>query len=259
MTAFPAATFYTGDDAQDEGTVRQGLDDQLAATRQLIGAVAIEDKTISGGSVTPVSGTLRVEGQGAAADDLVSIVTTNLPEGSLLLLSIKDEGHVITVKHGTGAAAINLSGDIDFAMNKLEQRLLLQRMGTLWYELGRFGREKVHIIDATNEPQFAGAWVAGTPPAGFWKDENGVVRLYGRAAISTISAASSLLFTLPAGYRPVAAAWFAVVNIVNTSWAIDIMEIGAGGTVTIWATSGAAWTADALEVELDPIQFRAGA
>lgn len=257
MTAFPAATFFTYDDAQDEGTVRQGLDDWLAATRQLIGAAAIEDQFISGGSVTPVSGTLRVEGQGSVADDLTTIVTTNLPEGSLLLLSIKDEGHIITVKHGAGAAgSIDLSGALDFAMNKLEQGLLLQRRGTLWYELGRFGREKEHAMSS----ELGSGWTATTTPL-YWKDPDGVVYAHGGVYHASVTGTSATVLTFPAGYRPAAALYGnPVQTLINSTTAgIDYVDISAGGVMT-WratATTGSL-TSDRLDVAFN-INFRAGA
>jgi hypothetical protein len=81
VSDFPADNAYL-ENGIDQGELRQRMTDELLATKQLIGAAGILDVTISGGAITPSRGSVRVEGEGLAADTLDTINLTNLPEGT---------------------------------------------------------------------------------------------------------------------------------------------------------------------------------
>jgi hypothetical protein len=128
-----------------------------------------------------------------------------MPDGYAVLLQIADNGRVITINHNAGGTGqITLNGGLDFEMNRTEQRLLLQRSGTSWVEVARFGREKAHDIGGSGEPAYQNSWVAGSGGGvSFWKDSEGNVHLYGRCEHAATTTLASVMFTLPAGYRPV--------------------------------------------------------
>lgn len=88
--------------------------------------------TIATGVVTATHSRHAIAGEGAAADDLVTINGT--VAGQMLVLSPSADDVTITVKNGTGN--IFLAGS-DFAMDNLKDRLLLISDGTNLYELGR--------------------------------------------------------------------------------------------------------------------------
>jgi hypothetical protein len=260
VTAFPAAATFTSDDAQTEGEFRQACDDFLAATRQLLGAAGVEALTIATGSVTPTRGTIKVDTEGAAATDTLSnIVTTNLPDGSLLLLKSNDNGRVVTVAHNDGGAGqISLQGGLDLDLNITSMQLLLQRIGSDWLEVARFGREKEHEVDAAGEPAFTNSWT-GASNLYFWKDANGVVRMRGAAVKTSVAATSSAVFTLPAGYRPSADLYFpCFAQVAGAADFTDFITVLSSNGNVVWNRSVAPST-QTVGVWFESVSFRATA
>ena len=89
--ALPASTFFTSDDTQDEGEVRQGLDDLLEGVIRLAGSSSEGAPTIASGAITPSYGTIRVDTEAAAAtDDLTTINQTNIADKCFLWLRCVD-------------------------------------------------------------------------------------------------------------------------------------------------------------------------
>lgn len=137
MSTFPAASTFdvpvTPEDftATDAATAFESF---LAATKQLPGAVARTELTIASGVIVPTSGTHSVDTEASAAtDDLTNIQYTNLDDGSLLLLWPEDSSRVATVKHLAGSIGqISLCAEEDL---DLTVPVLLQRHGTIWYEV----------------------------------------------------------------------------------------------------------------------------
>lgn len=65
--------------------------------------VTPEDKTLSGGSMTPSNGHVEITGEGDVADDLDTVQPTNFNDGDLLILRLKTgKGYAITIKNNTG-------------------------------------------------------------------------------------------------------------------------------------------------------------
>lgn len=100
--------------------------------------VAAESElTIASGRVTPhgLSHTIDTEGN-AAADDLATIVTTNIPDGGLLLLRAENASRVPTIKHEAGGAGqIHLFGESDINLGDTSTVLILQRRGDDFYQI----------------------------------------------------------------------------------------------------------------------------
>ena len=85
--------------------------------------------------------------------------------------------------------------------------------------------------ETIQSPSLQNGWInhgGGFTDAGFWKDKEGVVHIQGLIKNGT-TAQSTILFTLPAGYRPAARQIFTVMNN-NLSVRIDVL---ATGEVTI--------------------------
>ncbi len=148
MTALPAAGYFT-DNLRDNPTAKQAQDDMLAFIRQMLGGSAEATLTIAGGAVTPVAGVHAIDTEGGAgADDLATIVTTNLPDGSVLLIRPVNAAHVVTVKHAAGGAGqIALSGATDLVLDATTKHLLLRRQGNDWIEVFR----SVSVVAAASE------------------------------------------------------------------------------------------------------------
>ena len=268
MASFPSSPML--DPIPSAGTGIQRFEDWLTATKQLIGAAGVERPAenpavrISSGSITPTRGTVEIDTEASAAtDDLTNINQTHLPDGSLLLLKIADNGRKVVVKHNAGGTGlIELSGGLDFELNRVEQRLLLQREGTKWVEVLRAGREKEHLVGAAGEPAFAGSWTA---PLGigvrFWKDENGIVHLSGAARHSASPTDDSAIFTLPAGYRPlnVGAHLFPVYVVDNGVRKIALAVVDTTGVVSLAMAPAGNPTGPTVLVFFFGVHFRAEA
>lgn len=141
MATFPVVN-HISNSARTEGEVKADLEAMLAATKQIPGAAQVElTNTIAGGSITPAGGggVIVIDTESAAAtDDLMNIVQTNYPDGSMLLLRNSNAARVVIVKHAaTGAGQIFLERAADYYLDETTNRLLLQRRGTDWYEVMR--------------------------------------------------------------------------------------------------------------------------
>ncbi len=95
--------------------------------------------------------------------------------------------------------------------------------------------EAIHLVGAPGEPAFEGGssnasapTVSGLPPAGFYKDHEGIVHLEGVVKVGKPATIGSLvpIFTLPPGFRPAtgvvqifpAGAGGALVGGTNSTW-----------------------------------------
>lgn len=265
MASFPGDDDYTTG-TPSQGTHRQALKDHLLATKQLPGAAGIEDVAentdvrIAAGSITPKRGFVETDTEGSAAsDDLDNIVTTNLPDGSVLYLKIADNGRVVTVRHlQTGAGQISLAQGVDFEMNRVGQLLALVRRGADWEEMWRAGREKLHIVGAVGEPAFTNSWIDSSltnAEVAFIKDPDGYVQLRGRAQRNPIQTGSPSIWTLPVGYRPLASRIFPVhCNTSVDGTVSEEIQIGSDGTVNFTNVNSVTGNGT---VHLDPVRFLA--
>lgn len=141
MATFPVEN-YLSNASRTQGEGKAALEAMLAATKQIPGAGAAElAVTIAAGSITPAgsAGALVIDTESAtASDDLANIVTTNYPDGSMLLLRNSNAARTVIIKHAaTGAGQIFLDRSADYYLDDTKNRLLLQRRGADWYEVMR--------------------------------------------------------------------------------------------------------------------------
>lgn len=74
--------------------------------------------------------------------------------------------------------------------------------------------ETPHVVGAAGEPAFLNSWVAfgsGYQTPRFWKDPMGIVHIEGLIKSGTPSA-TSVVFTLPARYRPASTLLFSLIS-----------------------------------------------
>lgn len=120
--------------------------------------------------------------------------------------------------------------------------------GTICLRLGTGDLlDRWHKIGDTGEPAFANSWVdynTGTRRAGFRKESNQVVRLYGMIKNGTVGSAA---FTLPVGYRPVGPLLCSTMS-GSAAGRVDVLT---NGQVTPIGPSVNSW------VSLDGITFLA--
>lgn len=109
--------------------------------------------------------------------------------------------------------------------------------------------ETWHNVGAAGEPAFQGNWaVNGGVTVSFYKDATGRVTLRGRAAEAVAS--SSVIFTLPVGYRPVQTMSLAA-KCNNDGTSICWLSITSAGNVTPIGNTAAA----KVQTVLDNISF----
>ncbi|MGE4193067.1 MAG: hypothetical protein AB7E51_06740 [Pseudodesulfovibrio sp.] len=115
---------------------KEMLEALILTAMQLPGAQAAETQTIADGVITPTRCAVLVGTQsGDSADDLSTILGTELPDGSRLELRAAYSDRVVTVKHGAGGAGqVHLLGDADRTLDP-DRVLTLTRIGADWYEL----------------------------------------------------------------------------------------------------------------------------
>lgn len=141
MATFPAEN-YMSNASRTQGEGKAALEAMLAATKQIPGAGAAElAVTIAAGSITPAGsvGVLVIDTESAtASDDLANIVTTNYPDGSMLLLRNSNAARFVVLKHAaTGSGQLFLSRNVDYVLDDTKKFMLLQRRGADWYEVWR--------------------------------------------------------------------------------------------------------------------------
>ncbi len=115
--------------------------------------------------------------------------------------------------------------------------------------------EQFHQIGASGEPGFQHGWTNnGTyeAPAGFYKDREGVVHLTGDVAGSS----GSVIFQLPAGYRPAAGKFQSFEEDCSCS-AGYTGTVQVGGTGSILGDGAVELVVLGTVVSLDGITFRA--
>lgn len=89
--------------------------------------------TIVGGVITATRGYHRVDGQGDAADELVTI--DGGVDGMILILQAENPTHVITVKHGTGNIELDAAGDVTMGASDTKLMLMYNGITSKWCQL----------------------------------------------------------------------------------------------------------------------------
>jgi len=104
MTAFPSVGVLGGS-AITTADFQVFIEALVAASKQLPGGPLASNLTISGGNITPTAAFHRVDTQGAAAtDDLDHAVVTNLPAGSILILTTVSSARDVVVRNAIGGS-----------------------------------------------------------------------------------------------------------------------------------------------------------
>lgn len=138
MPTFPAATAISN--AANQGTAKTLFEDWLATTKQLSGAAARSTIVIASDQATPTQFAHKIDTESSAAtDDLKQVLQGNLPDGSLLLLSIVSAARTVRVWNAAGGTGqITLKSGDNFYLADPSHYLLLLRSGSTWEEIERF-------------------------------------------------------------------------------------------------------------------------
>lgn len=187
MTDIPAAAYFSNP-ARTNQQAKTAQDAMLAVLRELLGGSAETTLTIAGGAVTPTAALHAIDTEGAAAsDDLTNILTTNHPEGRLLVISPASDARDVVVKHAAGGAGqILLADGADLTLSDSTMHLVLKRVGTDWKEVDRsYGKEKAaarSFLGSEIPPGVIVPYAGSSPPTGW-------LLCYGQAVSRTTYAA----------------------------------------------------------------------
>lgn len=164
MATLPAAN-YLSNAARTEAEMQTALD-ALRDVVAEIGSTAPTTRTISNGTMpVPNSSMALVQSQGVTVvDDLVTITTTGIDQGRIVILrnantgSSETSGPRISISHGTSAGQIELADNATFILCA-ERLIALVYSGNHWVELWRnYGRRNAE--DSLGERTYLGLGTA---------------------------------------------------------------------------------------------------
>lgn len=207
MATLPASSYFNNA-ARTEAEFKQAQEDFLASVKQIPGAgVATLSNTIASGSITPAGsgGVIVIDTEAAAAtDDLTNIVTTNYPDGSMLLIRNSNASRFVVVKHAAGGSGqMNLDQSGEYTLDDTKKWLLLQRRSADWHEVFRGPQRPLPvqspIINGAMEVWQRGttfaALASGALAADRWKREGtsgGVATFQRSTSVPTVTQAGVL-------------------------------------------------------------------
>ncbi|MGH6879270.1 hypothetical protein [Hypericibacter sp.] len=242
MTSLPIAGYFANA-VRSVGEMKQAFEDQRNFIAQLIGGAQEVQATIAGDSITPASGVIKVETEaGAGTDNLATIVQTNLPDGSLLMLRPLNAAHVVVVKNAAGGGGQILTANAaDFSMNSTKMWLLLKRTGTNWEEVARFYGDQLSAQKAYLG--ISGSYAAKTAAYNVVAADNGSVLDWTTAGFSAnllAAATAGAGFTLTLVNSAASGDVTIDPNGAETIDGLTTRLMRPGDEVTIYCT-GAAW------------------
>ena len=138
----PTLPYFAASPRPKWPAAKTAQDDVVAWCRQTIEGGAPATTSIVAGAITPLENVSRyilVDTESAAAtDDLDHITTTNVPEGSLVMLRCADAARVVTVKNGAGGAGELATADgVDVKLDNTTKRIVFRNIGGTWVEVWR--------------------------------------------------------------------------------------------------------------------------
>jgi hypothetical protein len=203
----------------------------------------------------------------------VGYAALSLPKNSVGTEQIQN-GAVVTAKLKNGAVTknkLNVTGVTVPNALRARSANTAQRLAA---------PEPVHLVGAPGEPKFENAWSnrggSVDEPAGFYKDQEGIVHLQGQIVQPT-GPAGTVIFQLPPGYRPDRGKILRVpisacdcLMTLGSTQGGPIQQVVTTGSLNIWGPGVSASTNGAVtldnntvvpagnSISLDGISFRPG-
>ena len=140
MSSLPAdGLLLDAGDTLTTANAKVALEQLPDFARSRLGGGAASELTIAAGAVTPTGGLHSIDtAADAGTDDLDTITTTNLDDGSLLYIYPENASRSVVVKDESGGAGqIHTADGNDFTMDESDKGILLERRGADWSEVMR--------------------------------------------------------------------------------------------------------------------------
>jgi len=245
MSDLPQESGFTDSPVPVQSVGRQKWRDWLGWSRESPWGDPPEVVQIVADAITPAAKKPRfilLDCEGAATtDDLVTIATTNVPNGGWLVLAVA-AGQTVNLKT-TGNLRL-LYGDTTLQLNTINQIVVCRR------DLGNFQEIFRSGLEAKRGVSLAANWANGAVVPKCWKDAVGYVQGEGMVVYAGTLATDSLICTLPTGYGPSASqVWLPVVRVTG----LDVQPIKVTG-LQVWYEGQAGATNPILD--LSGIRFR---
>ena len=246
--AFPAAGVFTAGPNVTNGQTY--LEDWLAQCKELAGAAAETELTISSGSITATRWVHSIDTESdAAADDLTNIDVAGLEDGSIVVVHAENAARVPTLLHDQGGAGEMLLRDgqscVLDALSKYVA-FYVDKSGTAFLqEIARWGFDAPAVLEA-NTAVAASPNLIGVDEVGKILTNEGTTA----ANYHTLPAARSGLgpYTFVVqdadGIRIVAGAGDTIRIAASASPAAGYIEAATiGNVVTLYAINATEWVA----------------
>ncbi len=105
-----------------------------ATVGTFLGFTAATTLTIATGVVTATQSSHAIDTEAGAGSDDLDTISGGAAE-QILIIRAANDARTVVVKHGTGN--IFLTGAANFSLDDSKDRLMLQKMGSNWHEIGR--------------------------------------------------------------------------------------------------------------------------
>lgn len=116
------------------------FEDLITGVKELPGALEQTELAIVAGSITVNRASHSVDTQSDAASDDLTNIAVGAGDVRVLILRQQNAARVVTLKHAAGGIGeIILDGEADYVMNKLSKTIILERIGSQWWEVTRTG------------------------------------------------------------------------------------------------------------------------
>ena len=127
---------YVGEKHKVEFLGCYNVENQLVSEceNQMLKYFPPTELTIAGGIITITQNYHRVDGEGDAADNLVTI--NGGVDGMPLVLQAENNARVITVKHGTGNIRLNAGADKPLGTQDAKLELIYNAVTSKWNQVG---------------------------------------------------------------------------------------------------------------------------
>lgn len=224
---------------------KTNFEDVNRAIKQMPGGpsgVAIPTLTIAAGLVTPgdgIAGMFLIDTEAAAAtDDLTNIIQTNLPEPSMIIISIANNARSVVVRSAFGGAGqIILASGANHTLTDIRRSLVLRRNGALWDQV---------TPSMIANPTIHGGLVSADPTVALGIASKQYVDSLTEEGTWVPSVGGTATYSIQQGR------YTKVGNVVTVSCLMQINVIGTGSAIAI---SGLPFAVLANTVFIAPIMF----
>jgi hypothetical protein len=179
--------FTTNPSAYNVAQAKGDQNSLLGVVRRMGGGLPRQTYVINGDAITPDHAVIALDTEGgAAADNLKNMLTTNMPDGRIVILSILSSARKVTLQNaGSGSGPLLMAGSVNFLINTTDTWIAFIAIGGAWWEMWRnYGS------DFASFRAFIGVPAADTTKAGIIELATGAETIAGQLSSRAVTPAS---------------------------------------------------------------------